>query len=235
MPDWNGIIFLVVLVLNILTAIIYYLWGIMVCVPANEQLREKGEVQFFDNRRTFLTRFIVMLLCPVIGPLFFAATYLLYRLLFWTSLDLEDVIFSKDRVKTQLKADEERARNMVPLEEALAINEKKDLRLVMMNMVKGEMQDSLAAIALALNSEDSESSHYAASVMTDELNEFRAKVPSLSKEIQNEEEGETAFEELLIDYMNSVLKLQIFTPIEQRRFVHIMAYTAEKLRQKYMS
>lgn len=235
MPDWNGITFLVVLILNILIASIYYLWEIIVCVPAREQLAEKGEEQLFDNRRSFLLKFIVMLLCPVIGPLFFATTYLLNKLLFWAAPDLRDVIFSKERVKTQLKADEERARNMVPLEEALAINEKKDLRMVMMNMVKGEIQDSLAAIALALNSKDSESSHYAASVMTDELNEFRAKVQAMSKEIQNEEEGETAFEELLIDYMNHVLKLQIFTPIEQKRFVHIMADTAEKLRQKDMS
>ncbi len=232
MPDWDGILFLIVLVLNVLTAVIYYLWGIMAVIPAKEQMKEKGEEQLFDNRRTFLIKSVIMLLCPVIGPLFFAAAYLLNKLLFWAAPDLEDVIFSKDRVKTQLKADEERARNMVPLEEALVINEKKDLRLVMMNMVKGEMQDSLAAIALALNSEDSESSHYAASVMTDELNEFRTKVQALSREIQNEEEEETAFEELLIDYMNQVLKLRIFTPIEQRRFVHVMADTAKKLRQK---
>ena len=124
---------------------------------------------------------------------------------------------------------------MVPLEEALAINETKDLRTVMMNMVKGEIQDSLAAIALALDSEDSESSHYAASVMTDELNEFRRRVQALSWEILQEEEDETEYEEMLIDYMNQVLKLRIFTIIEQRRFVHIMADTAEKLRQKDQS
>lgn len=200
-----------------------------------EQKTEKEWERMFDNRRAFLIKFFVMLLCPVIGPLFFIISYLLDKALFWTAPDLEDVIFSKDRVKIQLKADEERVRNMVPLEEALAINEKKDLRTVMMNMVKGEIQDSLAAIALALDSEDSESSHYAASVMTDELNEFRRKVQSLSWEILQEEENETEYEEMLIDYMNQVLKLRIFTIIEQRRFVHIMADTAEKLRQKDQS
>lgn len=234
MPDWNERVFLIVIFINAMTAVIYFLWGTMAVTTAKEQIKEKEE-RLFDNRRAYLLKFIVMLLCPVIGPLFFIAAYLIDKLLFFTAADLEDVVFSKDRVKTQLKADEERARNMVPLEEALAINEKKNLRLVMMNMVKGEIQDSLAAIALALDSGDSESSHYAASVMTDELNEFRAKVQALSREIQNEKEEETAAEELLIDYMNKVLKLQIFTPIEQKRFVHIMADTAEKLRQKDMS
>lgn len=233
MPVWDERVFLIVIILNALIAVIYFLWGVIVVTTAKERKRTEEE-RLFDNRRAYLIKFIIMLLCPVIGPLFFIAAYLSDKLLFWTAPDLEDVIFSKDRVRTQLKADEERARNMVPLEEALAINEKKDLRLVMMNMVKGEIQDSLAAIALALDSEDSESAHYAASVMTDELNEFRSKVQMLSQEIQNEKEDETEYEELLIDYMNKVLKLQIFTPIEQKRFVCIMADTAKKLLQKDM-
>ncbi len=235
MPDWSRYIFLIVVIINTVTAVIYLLWGILLVVPVKEQQTEKAWERMFDNRRAFLIKFFVMLLCPVIGPLFFIISYLLDKILFWTAPDLEDVIFSKDRVKIQLKADEERVRNMVPLEEALAINEKKDLRTVMMNMVKGEIQDSLAAIALALDSEDSESSHYAASVMTDELNEFRRRVQALSWEILQEEEDETEYEEMLIDYMNQVLKLRIFTIIEQRRFVHIMADTAEKLRQKDQS
>lgn len=235
MPDWSRYIFLIVVIINTVTAVIYLLWGILLVVPVKEQQTEKEWGRMFDNRRAFLIKFFVMLLCPVIGPLFFIISYLLDKILFWTAPDLEDVIFSKDRVKIQLKADEERVRNMVPLEEALAINEKKDLRTVMMNMVKGEIQDSLAAIALALDSEDSESSHYAASVMTDELNEFRRRVQALSWEILQEEEDETEYEEMLIDYMNQVLKLRIFMIIEQRRFVHIMADTAEKLRQKDQS
>lgn len=235
MPDWSRFIFLIVVLVNTLIAVIYLLWGILVVVPIKERQTEKEWERLFDNRRAFLIKFFVMLLCPVIGPLFFIISYLLDKILFWTAPDLEDVIFSKDRVKIQLKADEERVRNMVPLEEALAINEKKDLRTVMMNMVKGEIQDSLAAIALALDSEDSESSHYAASVMTDELNEFRKRVRTLSQEILEEEEDETEYEEMLIDYMNQVLKLRIFTIIEQRRFVHIMADTAERLRQKNQS
>ncbi len=235
MPDWSRYIFLIVVIINTVTAVSYLLWGILLVVPVKEQQTEKEWERMFDNRRAFLIKFFVMLLCPVIGPLFFIISYLLDKILFWTAPDLEDVIFSKDRVKIQLKADEERVRNMVPLEEALAINEKKDLRTVMMNMVKGEIQDSLAAIALALDSEDSESSHYAASVMTDELNEFRRRVQALSWEILQEEEDETEYEEMLIDYMNQVLKLRIFTIIEQRRFVHIMADTAEKLRQKDQS
>lgn len=43
-----------------------------------------------------------------------------------SQVDLEDVIFSKDRVRVQLRADEDRERNIVPIEEAIAVSEKKN-------------------------------------------------------------------------------------------------------------
>ena len=119
---------------------------------------------------------------------------------------MEDVIFSKDRVQTHLKADEERERNMAPLEEALAVSDKRNLRMLMLNVIRGDMQKSLESITMALNSEDSETSHYAASVLRDELNDFRANVQKMYTQMQQEAEGETDYEEMLIDYMNRVLR-----------------------------
>lgn len=127
MPDWNERVFLIVIVINALIAVIYFLWETLAVTTVKEQMKEKEE-RLFDNRRAYLIKLAVMILCPVIGPIFFLVSYLIDKLLVLTTPDLEDVIFSKDRVRTQLKADEERARNMVPLEEALAINEKKNLR-----------------------------------------------------------------------------------------------------------
>ncbi len=57
----------------------------------------------------------------------------------------------------------------------------------------------------------------------------------MTLEIQEEKEDETAVEEMLIDYMDKILKLQIFTSVEQKRFALILADTAEKIRQKDMS
>ena len=82
---------------------------------------------------------------------------------------------------------------------------------------------------LALNSQDSETSHYAASVLRDELNDFRMNVQKLYKEIENEEENDTEYEIMLIDYMGSVLKQKVFAEIEQERFVNIFADTMDKL------
>lgn len=225
-------IFLIVLIINLLVALAYYLWNTVFAVSAKPLKNRKETTEgLYDNRRTYLIRFIVMLLCPVIGPLFFLLSHLLYLAFFWSQVDLEDVVFSKDRVRIQLKADEERERNVVPLEEAVSINDKKSLRAAMLNILKGDIRDSLDSIALALDVEDSESSHYASSVLSDQLNHFRMTAQKLYLEAQADDSG-TEYERMLIDYMDGVLKQKVFSEIEQKRFAHMMAEAAEGIYEK---
>ncbi len=226
-------IFLMVLLVNLVVALIYLLAGALLIVPAHAAVADREKEEFlYDNRRTYLLRFLVMILCPVIGPLFFFMGQLFYLLVFWRDVDLADVIFSKERVRTYMKADEERERDIIPLEEAILVNEKKDLRMVMMNVIKEDIRNSLASITLALDSEDSEASHYAAAVLSDELNKFRLYVQKLWRQIQEEEPGETECEEILLDYMDNILRQRIFSSHEQRKFVNILTETAESLYRK---
>ena len=171
--------FVVLWIVNALIALIYLLIGALVYVPACDLKQEQGEEVQYDNRRAFLIRFIVMVLCPVVGPAFFLCSYLLFKTVFRQAVDLEDVVFGKERVRTHLKADEERERNIAPLEEALAVSDKRNLRMLMLNVIRGDLQKSLESITMALNSEDSETSHYAASVLCDELNKFRSQVQKM--------------------------------------------------------
>ena len=228
-------LFVIVWIINFIISVLYYLWGALFYVPARER-QDKDEAEYLhDNRRTYLIRVIVMVLCPIIGPLFFLISHLIYMTIFRQEVDLEDVIFSKERVKTNAKADEERERNLVPLEEALAVSDKKNLRMLMLNVIRGDLQDSLESISLALNSEDSETSHYAASVLRDELNDFRVKVQKIYTDINEEKPEHTDSEEMLIDYMNRILCQKVFTEIEQAKFVNIMVEAAESIYQKNAS
>ena len=187
----NGTLAFVILwIVNALIALVYLLVGIFLYVPACDLKREQGEEIQYDNRRAFFIRFIVMVLCPVVGPAFFLCSYLIYKTVFRQAVDLEDVIFSKERVQTHLKADEERERNMAPLEESLAVSDKRNMRMLMLNVIRGDMQKSLESITMALNSEDSETSHYAASVLRDELNDFRSNVQKMYTQMQQETETE---------------------------------------------
>lgn len=228
-------LFVIVWIINFIISVLYYLWGALFYVPTRER-QDKDEAEYLhDNRRTYLIRVIVMVLCPIIGPLFFLISHLIYMTIFRQEVDLEDVIFSKERVKTNAKADEERERNLVPLEEALAVSDKKNLRMLMLNVIRGDLQDSLESISLALNSEDSETSHYAASVLRDELNDFRVKVQKIYTDIKEEKPEQTDSEEMLIDYMNRILCQKVFTEIEQAKFVNIMVEASESIYQKNAS
>lgn len=220
--------FLLLIAINFLVAIIYLFLNAVLLVTLRER---EGAEDAYDNRRAYLLRFLVMILCPVIGVLFFFFSYFIYRLPVWTEMDLGDVIFSKERVRTQLKADEERERNVVPLEEAVAVNEKTDLRMVMMNVLKGDIQFSLSAVSLALDNKDTETSHYAASVLSDVFNEFRSNVQKMHVEIQKEPVCKEYLEQML-DYMNGILEQRVFTQIEQRYFMHLMDEAAERLYDK---
>lgn len=224
--------FVIVCLVNAAISVLYLVWGICVAVPAKNAAQGEENPVLHDNRRAYVIRFIVMLLCPVTGPLFFPGSHLLFLLFFRREVDLEDVVFSKERIRQHLKADEERERDIVPVEEALAVSDQKYLRGLMLKVLRGDIQESLEAITLALDSEDSETSHYAASVLQDELNEFRTYVQKLYVEMQHEEEDETDCEEMLIGYMDAVLKQKVFTGVEQSRFVEMMDEAAQELYRK---
>lgn len=117
---------------------------------------------------------------------------------------------------------------MVSLEEALEVTDKKNLRTLMLNVIRGDYRNSLAAINLALNSEDSETAHYAASVLQDVLNDFRSKVQTdyLLCQEENEQQVENCIK--LVEYMNPILEQQVLTSLEQRSMAERMQEVLQK-------
>lgn len=214
---YQVMVFICTLTINALVVLAYLLWNIL------RRKKEKGEKrEQSEKSRGYLIRSAVMLLCPVVGPLFFLMAQIWYLVFFSEPVDLEDVVFSKERVRTFIHAEEERERNMVPLEEAIEITNTSELRSLMMNVVRGDIHKSLSSIALALNSEDTETAHYAASVLQDALNDFRINVQKQRQVILEGGEDAAVRSELLIDYMNQVLEQRVFNDMEQRTYVKIL-------------
>ena len=217
-------IVLIILAVNILVVLIYVIAG---------YLRKK------EKKFSIAMKAMVMLLCPVVGAVFLVLGELFFRLFFAQAMDLDDVIFSKDRVKTYLHPDEERERNLVSVEEALAITDKENLRELMLNVVRGDVRNSLASLSMALNSVDSETAHYAASVLQDILNDFRANVQKRYQEILQGSDNRVLLAAELIDYMNQVLEQKVFTGLEQKSMTDLMEQVCEILykedKEKMMS
>lgn len=224
-------IVLIIFIVNLAVSLLFLIYGILFAGTARAVKKDEEAKLFKDNRRTYLLRFFVMVICPIVGPLFFFISHIFYLTFFRFNVNLEDVSFSQERVETQVRADEEQERNIIPVEEALAVNDKKSLRTAMMGIIRGETDGSLSSITMALDADDSETAHYAASILSDKLNEFRMNVRKMYSDFFNDCEN-TECGENLIDYMNEYLGQKIFTQLEQNGFVRMMEETANALYEK---
>ncbi len=219
-PDMVDMAFVAVLVINTLISIVYLIWNV-----GHAAIKKTDDGK--DSQAAYVLKTLVMLMCPIVGPMFFFVGEILHRIFFRQNVDLEDVIFSKDRVKVNERADTEREGNIVPIEEALAISDKESLRNLVMNVVRGNVHNSLASISLALNSEDTETAHYAASVLRDELNDFRQRSQELYNLMNSGDGRSLEYASELIEYMNGILAQNVFHDMEQKTYVDMMEDAVE--------
>ena len=213
--------FIIFLIVNLIVSLLYLLFGMIF----NRTSRKKVAM-----------RSLIMLYAPGIGPLLFFISYLFYRLLFYRKVDLSDVVFSKEKSKELVRINEEKERDFVPVEEAIEVADKGELRELVLNMAQRDYRESLSAINMALNAEDTETSHYAASILQDAINDFRMLVRKENARINDiDEEDESKREQLIFDikklfvYMNKVLEQRILSKLEQNGYTDIL----DKLLEKY--
>lgn len=212
--------FIIFLIVNLIVSLLYLLFGMIF----NRTSRKKVAM-----------RSLIMLYAPGIGPLLFFISYLFYRLLFYRKVDLSDVVFSKEKSKELVRINEEKERDFVPVEEAIEVADKGELRELVLNMAQGDYSESLSAINMALNAEDTETSHYAASILQDAINDFRMLVRKENARINDiDEEDESKREQLVYDikslfgYMNKVLEQHILSKLEQNGYTDILDRLLEK-------
>lgn len=218
--------FLILLVINFIIVMLYLFLGLL--------LKAVWKRSAF---RSILPKAAVMLLCPVVGTGFMALGYVFHKLVFYRDVDLEDVIFSKERIKPRMPAEEEKESNLVPVEEAVAITDKDELRSMMMQVVQGDIKASLSAVSAALDSDDSEASHYAAAALQSVLNEFRisvqrdyGQVMAEEKEwTQQEREDRLRLSEKTVDVMAEFMKQHLLVENEQKQYADIMDELCELL------
>lgn len=221
----QGVIFLAVLILNALLAALYLIWWLIF----------KKDT---DNRKQYIMNTVVMLLCPIVGILYFSVSFLKYRFIKIGNRDLTDVEFSKKRHIARVKADESRERNIVSVGEAILVSDREKKRVNMLNVLLGETDESFSAIALALDSDDSEVAHYAASFLQSKMDTFRDNVRKAKQQIaENDIEDEECQKLILklIRYMNHMLKQNVFTKPEQTDYVGQMEELCETLFQNAKS
>ncbi len=225
-------IIIAVLGINLIFALIFLIWGVAV-VPVT------GLKKYIPGgKRRYIILFVVFIMCPVVSMAGYVLALLFNKVFFHKEVDLTDVIFSKERTETYDRADESRELNITSFEEAIAVSDYKSLRELMLNVLRGDIKKSLASISLALNSQDSETSHYAATALRDELASFRETAQKIYIEIQKRDKNLSKYCCMELEYMNTVLEQHVLVPMEQKKYVLMLEetgnilYTADKAGMK---
>lgn len=217
----SGLLFLLLLFVNALVATGYLIWYLV----------WKKDT---DNRKQYVMHAVIMLLCPLVGCLYFFFAWLKYHFMKLGERDLSDVEFSKKRHVPRVKADEMRERNIVAVGEAILVADQEKKRTNMLNVLLGEADESLSAIAVALDSDDSEVAHYAASYLQSKMDTFRENVRKAQQRIEESDiEEEDCREQILelLKYMDHMLSQKVFMQVEQVDYVKQMEQLGETLFQ----
>lgn len=195
---------ILILFFNLIAAVLYFLYSFFI-----RRQRVKG----------FLIS-LILLLCPLVGGLFLGLSSLLYAFYFSKQADLNEISFNKERVQVITPPDEATDLNTVPLEEALLVSDKGSMRRSLLNVLKSDFDNSLAAISAALESDDTETSHYAATVLMDVTAKFIKTTQSMQVEYDKQPDN-TELASMYADYIFQFLETGILSEIEVKTYSHL--------------
>lgn len=186
---------------------------------------KKGEMTLY------ILQIVFMILAPFIGPVFLILSWMLQKFFFSKEVNLRELSFRKDTMRSILRPDEEKERNVVPVKEALLVSDTQDKRRVMLDVLKGEYEKSLTVITDALENPDTEISHYAASVITEVKSNFKLTVQSMQEQLKDYPD-DPAMKAMLIQYIHDFLGKGVLSNIEAMTYITIYLKLMEELFQQ---
>lgn len=208
------LIFLVLLV-NTLISLGYFLCGFIITRKNKEK-----------KLRKYIILSIFMFLCPVAGPMLLGCGAVLYKIFFDSSIDLAAITFSKERVDVLERPDVETEINLVPMEEAIIIDDKENLRQLLLTVLRGDISKSINTVTKALNSSDSEASHYAASAIMDIMNEFQTTLQKFHAQLETDP-NDKEVNQLFIEYLIKMLNTNFLSDMELKTYIYSLAQTCQ--------
>lgn len=171
---------------------------------------------------------VFMLATPVVGPLNLLLAEMMVsvqKLFSDREINMEDLSFDQRRVRVILDADMEKERNVVPVEEMLIVSDKSSKRETFLEALKEEQAGSLGVIRNAIEDQDMEIAHYAATYVADTITRAKERERTLRETFEADLTRESC--DAYTRYLQSVLEKGIFDGVERRRYL-------AKLEQAYL-
>lgn len=156
-----------------------------------------------------LNKFIISITLPIAGPLYCIVTWIFkYKDYSGENIkEYENYIREEMDIKHIKDVNKEKEINMIPLEDALILNTNSKKRELVIEMIKKENSiNYIHALKNALEDSDTETSHYAASVITELRGEFNSKLKVFKEQFALGNKDEDFLKEYincLNEYLNS--------------------------------
>ncbi len=204
---WKGTVFVIVLlIVNLIVSLAFIIAGLL--MPSGK----KASTVFLG---------IFFAVCPIIGPTCYLV-YLLLLILFRTSrFDSASLTFSTDRTDSVLPSDEQSEMNYISIQDALVMNDTASLRQLLLNLLKERSVLQTPSITHAITSEDAESSHYAATAVTNYISEFQAVAQTKLLHVKQMPDDIPTLVDA-IAYIIPVLQSKIMDDIGQRSYAYMV-------------
>lgn len=211
--DINTIIVITILIVNTIVSLGIVIYGL---ITKKQQ------------KSLYVMMGLISMLCPVIVPSFLLCSKFAQKLLKNTDSDMSEISFDKEREKTVNDSDVELEMNFTSLTEAQVFSKSKELRSLIMNVLKKRTSNIAGALKIVIDHPDTEASHYAAVAIQDELNEFRNNISQMAYDLaKNPDDVELNINLLKLYYEE--LRMNIFSENEKKQHVYSAVGVAQNL------
>jgi hypothetical protein len=204
---------LIICITNLLAALILLVWSFL---------------QKKYNRSTLLLLSWFILIVPLMGALYLLLGFVIRFLNRKRTVDMSDISFSQERERLIQPPDREVEMNYVPIQDAMAVTDTANLRRLLLDTLRNNARKTVSSIAVAMNSIDTETSHYAASAILDALSEFRSTAQVMIGDM-NKYPEDVEMNLFTFDYLTEILNMNIMTTIEQEAYIYTLDQVAENL------
>jgi len=181
-----------------------------------------------EQRSTAVLLSWFIFIVPLIGAVYLLLSFMINYFIRNQNVDMSDVSFSQEREKLILPPDISAEMNYVPIHDAIAISDTASLRRILLNTMLSNVKNKISSIAAAMNSQDTETSHYVATMVMDVLSELRSAAQDMIEKMQKIPE-DVEMNLLTFDYIYEFLSLKILSGVEQEAYIFTLDDVAENL------
>lgn len=180
---------------------------------------------------------VIMLFSPPAGLVYYFGQFMIQLLSRKDrEMQLDDIGFSKERHNRVSSPDIELEMQTMPLEEILLVSDNSEKRRYLLSELKKEYIINYGTIVKALDNDDPEVSHYAASAITSAKAEFENDIRDFDNRY-NRNKGDLELIRHYADYVYSYIKSGILDPMEIRKysFLFINILTGVESPEKFLT